>query len=266
MAARSYLFVPGDRPDRFLKAWNSGADAVILDLEDSVAVECKPRARDTVATWLSAERPVYVRVNGPTTEWFADDLAAIGHRPGLRGVVLPRAEDSRRLADTAAQLPEGVTLLPIIETALAVWNVREIAAVPRVERLAFGWMDLQLDTGIDGPGEELLYARSRLVLASRITGIPPPVDGVTATLDDPDTLKADVERARRLGFRGKLCIHPRQIPIVNQGFRPSDAQVAWAKKVMAAAEASSAGAFRLDGEMVDRPMIDRARRILEQAF
>ena len=264
MAGRSYLFVPGNRPDRFEKARNAGADAVILDLEDAVPSENKAEAREAVAAWLSPEHPVYVRVNGAVTTWFEADLEAIT-RPGLAGVVLPKAEDPHELAEVAARTPEEANLVPLLETALGVWNSRYLAEAPRVERLAFGSIDFQLDTGIDREDEELLYARSRLVLASRVAGILPPLDGVTAALDDPDRLAADVERARRLGFGGKLCIHPMQIEVVNRGFMPAEAEISWAKRVLEAAEASGTGAVRLEGEMIDRPVIERAKAILERS-
>lgn len=264
-AARSFLFVPGDRPDRFAKADACGAEAVILDLEDSVTAERKPQARENICAWLSPGHPAYVRVNGQRTDWFADDIAAVAARPGLRGIVLPKADDPKRLAEIAAQLPAGVPLIPIIESAAAVWHVRAIAAVTGVERLALGSMDLALELGIDGQPEQLLYTRSRMVLAAHAAGILPPLDGVTVAIEDLEQLRADVEHARRLGFGGKLCIHPKQVAIVNEGFRPPAAQVAWARRVLAAAEAAGHGAFRLDGEMIDRPAIDRARLILDRA-
>ena len=264
MAGSSYLFVPGSRPDRFEKAWKAGADAVILDLEDAVPSESKSEAREAVAAWLSPEHPVYVRVNGTATAWFEADLEAIA-RPGLAGVVLPKSEDPNGIAEVVARTPEEARLVPLLETALGVWNSRDLAEAPRVERLAFGSIDFQLDTGIEGEDEELLYARSRLVLASRVAGIPPPLDGVTTALDDPDRLAADVERARRLGFGGKLCIHPKQIEAVNRGFTPTEAEISRAKRVLEAVEASGTGAARLDGEMIDRPVIERAKAILERS-
>ena len=133
VAARSYLFVPGDRPDRFEKAWNSEADAVIIDLEDAVSVEEKPAAREATAAWLSPERPVYVRVNGAGTEWFADDLREI-FRPGLAGVMLPKAEEPEQVAETASRLGDGTAVIPTLETALGVWNARPLAEAPGVER------------------------------------------------------------------------------------------------------------------------------------
>lgn len=262
MFARSFLFVPGTRPERFEKALSSGADAVILDLEDAVCVEEKDEAREAISTWLSPEHPAYVRVNGASTEWFRDDLDAIV-RPGLCGILLPKAEEPDQISEAASLLTEEATIVPILETGLGIWDARSLAAARRVERLAFGALDFALDVGIDGEDEELLYARSRLVLASRVAGIVPPLDGVTAALDDPDRLAADVNRARRLGFGGKLCIHPRQIEAVNRGFLPSEAEVSWARRVVEAAETAGTGAFRVDGEMIDRPVLERAQSVLD---
>jgi citrate lyase subunit beta/citryl-CoA lyase len=263
MAARSYLFVPGDRPDRFEKAWNAGADAVIIDLEDAVSVEDKLAARETTAVWLSPERPVYVRVNGAETEWFEEDLRAIA-RPGLAGVMLPKAEEPGQVTKVASRLGDGAVVIPTLESALGVWNARTLAEAPGVERLVFGPVDFRLDTGILGEDEELLYAKARMVLASRVAGILPPLDGVTMALDDPERLAADVERARRLGFGGKVCIHPRQVGAVNEGFLPTQGEVAWAEKVVRAAETAGSGAIRLGGEFIDPPVVERARAILEQ--
>ena len=263
MAARSYLFVPGDRPDRFEKAWNAAADAVIIDLEDAVSVEDKLTARKATATWLSPERPVYVRVNGTETEWFDEDLRAIA-RPGLAGVMLPKAEEPGQVSQVASRLGDGTPVIPTLESALGVWNARTLAEAPGVERLTFGPVDFRLDTGILGEGEELLYAKARMVLASRVAGILPPLDGVTMALDDPKRLAADVEHARRLGFGGKVCIHPRQVGAVNEGFRPTQGEVTWAENVVRAAETAGSGAIRLGGEFIDPPVVERARAILEQ--
>jgi citrate lyase subunit beta/citryl-CoA lyase len=264
MIRRTYLFVPGDRPDRFEKARQSGADAVILDLEDAVQSAHKDLAREAVASWLSPTRPVYVRINGTGTPWFERDLEVVG-LPGVLGVVLPKAEHPEQVAQVAAHLTGEAQVLPLLETALGIWNAGVLAQAPRVERLAFGSVDFQLDTGISGEQEELLYARSRLVLASRVASILPPVDGVTMALDDLARLREDVARARRLGFGGKLCIHPKQVELINQGFAPTEAERAWARRVLEAAETTGAGALRFDGELIDRPVIERAKSILAQA-
>jgi citrate lyase subunit beta/citryl-CoA lyase len=184
--------------------------------------------------------------------------------PGVQGVVLPKAEHPEQVALVAARLAGETQVLPLLESALGVWNARVLAQAPQVERLAFGSVDFQLDTGVTGEQEELLYARSRLVLASRVACILPPVDGVTMVLEDLTRLREDVARARRLGFGGKLCIHPRQVELINRGFASTDAERAWARRVLSAAEATGAGALQLDGELIDRPVIERARSILAQ--
>jgi citrate lyase subunit beta/citryl-CoA lyase len=257
---RSLLFVPGDRPERFDKAIAAGAGLVIVDLEDAVAPPHKAAARDAVAGWLRAERPVALRVNGADTPWFDADVALCRH-PGVVAIVLPKAEDPAVLRDVAAGAPQAA-LLPLIETALGVAHVETLAAAPRVQRLLFGSIDLQLDLGIAGDGDELLCFRSRLVLASRLAGIAAPVDGVSTALDDREALTADALRARRLGFGAKLCIHPKQVPVVEAAFAPTPEERAWAERVLAAAEAAQGGAVAVDGRMVDKPVILRARALL----
>ena len=262
MNARSFLFVPGSRPERFVKALQSGADAVIIDLEDAVPAPAKSAARAAVAAWLSADRPVYVRVNGHDSKWHEEDMRAIAGRPGLRGIFLPKAQEPLRVAETAALLTGSVSLVPAIESAQGLWNALEMARCPRVERLGFGHLDFQRDLGIDGEGEEILFARSRLVFMSRLAGVGAPLDGITANLEDEAKLRADVDRARRLGFGGKLCIHPKQVGPVNQGFLPSEKDVEWARKIVEAAEPAG-GAMRVCGEMVDAPVVARAQQILK---
>ena len=263
MIRRSYLFVPGNRPDRFEKAWQSGADAVILDLEDAVQSTHKDLAREAVAAWLSPAHPVYLRINGTSTLWFEQDLEVVG-LPGVLGVILPKAERPEQVALLAARLTNEARVLPLVETALGVWNARVLAEAPRVERLAFGSVDFQLDTGASGDQEGLLYARSRLVLASRVASLLPPIDGVTMALDDLTRLRDDVARARHLGFGGKLCIHPKQVETINRGFAPSEAELGWARRVLQVARTTGAGALQLDGELIDRPVIERARSLLAQ--
>jgi citrate lyase subunit beta/citryl-CoA lyase len=204
-----------------------------------------------------------VRINGTDTPWFERDLEVIG-LPGVLGAVLPKAERAEQVTQVAVRLTAEGHVLPLVETAVGVWQVDALAQAPRVERLAFGSVDFQLDAGISGGYEELLYARSRLVLASRVASILPPVDGVTLALEDQARLREDVTRARRLGFGGKLCIHPHQVEIINQGFAPTEAEQVWARRILDAVEASGKGAFRLHGELVDRPVIERALAILTQ--
>jgi citrate lyase subunit beta/citryl-CoA lyase len=256
---RSYLFVPGDRPDRFDKAWASAADALILDLEDAVAPQRKALARTTVEQWLSPDRPVWVRSNAADTAWFEDDLGLLG-RPGLAGVMVPKAEEvSGPLLELAAR--HGVALIPIVETAAGIHRVHSLAASRGVTRLAFGAIDFQVDMGIEGDDDALLFFRSQLVLASRLASLPAPIDGVTVATSDGEQLRHDTLRSRRLGFGAKLCIHPQQIEVVHQVLSPTGDERAWAQRVIDAMEASAGAAVAVDGRMVDRPVLLRAQRI-----
>lgn len=263
MQPRSYLFVPGNRTERFDKALASGADAVVVDLEDAVAPADKDAARAALAGWLHPSRPVWVRINGTDTAWFAGDLAAVGG-PGVAGVMLPKAETAAQMAAVAAALP-GMPILPIVETAAGVWRALEIAGASQVTRLAFGSVDLALDLDAQDGSATFDFARARVVLASRVAGIAAPVDGVTVALDAPAVLAEDLARAKRMGFGAKLCIHPRQVEAVNRGFLPDAEEIDWARRVMQAADAAGGAAAALDGKMIDRPVIERARRILARA-
>lgn len=265
MPAHSYLFVPGDRPERFDKACSAGADVVILDLEDAVTPENKSMARAAIRQWLDGGGRAWVRLNGTDTQWHAEDLSLLD-APGLLGVSLPKAENASQIEMLAERLPGGLGILPIVETARGVWNVEQVAAAPSVVRLAFGSVDFQVDTGILGDNDELLYARSRLVIASALTRIAPPVDGVTIDLSDATLLENDVRRARLQGFGGKLCVHPKQVHLINQGFQPAESERAWARSVLDTVEAhQGVGAISLNGKLIDLPVILRAQRILESA-
>jgi citrate lyase subunit beta/citryl-CoA lyase len=260
---RSYLFVPGNRADRFAAACNAGADVVLIDLEDAVAPAAKADARQAAAAWLRGSVGAWLRINGADTPSFAEDLSLLT-LPGLGGVMLAKAEEPESIAAIRRAAP-SVPVIPLLESARGLWNIMALASAPGVIRLAFGAVDFQLDLGIDGERDELLMARSQLVLASRVAGRLPPVDGVTMALDDEEALARDVAYARRLGFGGKLCVHPRQVATINEGFRPSAAEVRWARRVVAASAESGDNACRLDGKLVDRPVIDRARAILQAA-
>lgn len=261
--ASSYLFVPGTRPDRYAKAFASGADAVILDLEDAVAPQDKQSARDSVAQHLAALPLALVRINGIETEWFRDDLQMC-RAAGAAGVVLPKAEQAGDIEFIVKQLG-GAPLLPMIESAKGMWNAHAMAQCEGVQRLMFGSFDFQLDMGIPDDNEALLYYRSQLVLVSRVAGIQSPVDGVTASLQDPAVLRADARRAKSLGFGAKLCIHPQQVDIVNDIFRPSEQEIQWAKRIVEAAASAHGAAIAVDGKMVDKPVLLRAQAILARA-
>ena len=260
---RSVLFVPGNRPDRFDKALAAGASAVILDLEDAVAPADKPAARDAVRAWLKPEHRVIVRINSAETPWFADDLA-LAAAPGVAALMLPKAERVDTLARASAAGARA--LIPLVETAAGLAALNELARAPGVRCLAFGSIDLQVDLGLrDATEDELLPFRLQLVMASRLAGIAAPLDGVSTAIDDEPRLVADVLRARRLGFGGKLCIHPKQVAAVNTHGVPSAEQQAWARRVIDAAGSANGAAVAVDGKMVDKPVLLRAEAIMREA-
>ena len=260
--ARSLLFVPGTRPDRFAKAARSGADLVVIDLEDAVPEADKGTAREAVAAWLDAGAAA-VRVNALGSAHHAADIAAIAGTGGLAAVVVPMADDPAGLSELAHRLGSDVPVVALVETALGVHRAHDIAAATGIRRLAFGHLDLAADIGSSTDDTAMLLARATLVLASRVAGLPGPVDGTTTALDDPAAAGADARRARALGFTGKLCIHPSQVAPVNAAFGPTEDEVAWARRVVQAA--APGGAVRVDGEMVDAPVLLRARRLLAEA-
>lgn len=261
LSPRSYLFVPGNRPDRFAKACAAGADAVVLDLEDSVAAADKLKAREAVAAWLTAAQPVLVRVNTSDSEWFRDDLS-LSRKPGIAGVLLPKAERVEDIRLVAESFGAEAPILPQIETAQGFRNALALAGTKPVQRLLFGSIDFQLDLGMTAEEEELLYFRSQIALDSRLAGIRPPVDGVTTDINNAERVRADTLRARRLGFGGKMCIHPKQVPVVNECFTPSAEEEAWARRVVEASSQAQGAATSVDGKMVDRPVLARAEVIL----
>lgn len=261
LVPRSYLFVPGNRPDRYAKAIAAGADAVIVDLEDAVPPEDKLAARAALAAWLSPEHPVLIRVNGAESQWFREDLP-LCETPGVAGLLLPKAENVEDIRILAGHCAASTPILALIETARGFWNAHALAQAPKVQRFVFGSIDFQLDLGIEGEEEELLYFRSQLVLISRVAALAPPVDGVTTAIDNADRIRGDTLRARRLGFGAKLCIHPKQVNVVNECFEPSAQEETWARRIVEAAEAVHGAAVSVDGKMVDRPVIARAEAIL----
>lgn len=261
-AARTMLFVPGDRSERFPKAAASGADCIVLDLEDAVPPARKDTARRAVSRWLETEGAAVVRINSPGSPWYAADIAALGQRP--QAIMLPKATAADQVAALVSKLPIGSCVIPLLETAAGVLQASAICASSAVVRVAFGNGDLAAQLGVD-PADRtaLLHARTSIVLASAAGGIAAPLDGVTTSIADDRALTEDVQHAIALGFSGKLCIHPRQIPIVHEGFTPSDEDLRWAHTVVAASGEHAITA--LDGAMVDAPVIARARRLLARA-
>lgn len=260
-SARTALFVPGDRPDRFDKAAASGADLVVCDLEDAVAAGSKAQALDAVADWLSKGARACVRVNASGTAEQAAELTRLRNLPGLVGVLVPKAEDPTELERIHEHV--GVPLVPLLETALGLAKVMAVAAADGVVRLGFGHLDYSVDIGSGTGRVAMLSARSAVVLASRVARLAGPFDGVTPNLDDDDKLADDAAYALELGFTGKLLIHPRQVAPAQATFTPKAEQVAWARRVVAASE--QGGAVRVDGAMVDAPVVAAALRVLRRS-
>lgn len=249
------LFVPGDRPERFVKAASTDADAIIIDLEDAVAADGKDQARAALKRDFT-DKPVLVRVNGIGTPWHDRDIAALrGH--GFSAVVLPKAEFGPEFETLCEQL--DLPVVALIESVRGLADARRIAITCNVARIAFGSIDFSADLGCGHTREALLLARSELVVACRLAGLPQPIDGVTTAIDDAPLIASDARHARDLGFSGKLCIHPRQVAAIQAGFAPDEAEVLWARKVMASGD----GAVAIDGAMVDEPVRIRARSILK---
>lgn len=269
MAPRTYLFVPGDRPERFEKALASGADAVVLDLEDAVADNAKAPAREAIARWCgaateAARSHIVVRINDLRTPEAADDLAML-RDSGIAALMLPKAESADQVHGVRAVLP-GAAVIALIETARGVAQAPSVAAATGVARLAFGTLDYALDLDLDiaDSAEGLAHGAAALASASRLAELPAPIAGVTPQLDDEARLMADLAWARRHGFAAKLCIHPRQVAPLHAALAPSAQALDWARRVLAA-DAASPGAARLDGRMVDRPVVLQARRTLQRA-
>jgi citrate lyase subunit beta/citryl-CoA lyase len=263
----AFLFVPGTRPERFAKALDSGADGVIIDLEDAVAEEDKKRARDAIrSAWptFNAEQKkrLIIRSNSPGSQFYAADLI-LAQELDVACLLIPKSESLDQI-NGAAQILPNTAIIPMIETAIGLDRINDIATAEQVLRLALGNLDLQADLGMvcDSQESELQTARFQIVLASRLAQIAPPIDGVTPSTDDIERITNDAERAKRMGFGGKLCIHPKQVPLVKAAFLPSAEEISWAFRVIEADKASKGGAVKLDGRMIDHPVVLLAQRTL----
>jgi citrate lyase beta subunit len=257
----SLLFAPGDDERKLRSALASSAHAVVADLEDAVAPDEKNTARELV----SELQPSVIRVNGVGTEWFADDMALV-EQLAPEAIVLPKATPEA----VAALGDDGPPVIAIAETAAGVRAAYETACAPRVVALILGAVDLGAEVGLEPrpDGLELLYSRSKLVLDSVAAGVRPPFDAVHLAVHDDEGLEAESRLARSIGFRGKACIHPGQVAIVNRVFAPSAAEFKWARKVVAAYEQEitvGKAVFALDGAMIDLPVVERARRVLAES-
>lgn len=257
------LFVPGTRSERFSKALDSGADAVIIDLEDAVGHEEKAAARGAVAANLPSRGRLLLRINGRGTPWHEEDLA-LARTLKLAGVILPKSESAADVEAVATAL-EGVPLIALVESARGLAEARAMAGARGVARLAFGSIDFAVDLGCAHTRPALAAARAELVFAARLAGQDGPIDGVTFDIANAAATLEDAAHAAELGFAGKLCVHPRQVAPARKGFAPAPEDLAWARRVV---EGFAAGGsvVKIDGAMVDAPVRLRAERILARAL
>jgi len=277
VGAVTALFVPGNRPDRFVKARGSGADFIIIDLEDAVDSDDKNAALAATVDYLAlvggqvgervGERvgeqtavPVLVRINSLDTARGRDDVAALHEHVGaLGGIVVPKVESVSHLNEVAIKLPQ-VPLVAIVETAAGIVALPQLLSTTHISRLAFGAIDFALDVGSTA-GAVLDAARSTIVMASRAAVLPAPLDSPSTHINETETVAASAASAHAFGFGGMLAIHPAQLDPIRSGFLPTGAELAWARRALAV----GGNASQLDGQMVDRPVLERARRLLQAA-
>ncbi|HIG23264.1 MAG TPA: CoA ester lyase [Henriciella marina] len=253
------LFVPASRPDRFQKAAASGADTIIIDLEDAVQEGRKDQAREQAAQTFSGLNgsDVWLRVNASDTRWHEKDVE-VAVQGGLKGIVLPKAESAEQIRQVRARMRGDQLLIALVESARGIRDAYAIAEVS--DRLLFGSIDFALDAGCAETDEACLMARSTLVIASRAARIPAPLDGVTVKVNDEGAVRSAASYANGLGFGGKLLIHPAQLKPARAAFAPSAEDIEWARKILSSGEGGEARS--LDGDMIDAPVVERARRLL----
>lgn len=277
---KSWFFIPGSK-DKFLaKSTELKADIIIFDLEDSVVPKEKDEAREKIKPWLnnktiSAKK--YVRVNEIDSTFFIDDIRRLVNE-GPDGFILPKtnSKDDIKILDYLITIFEKqnnmklgqIKIVPLIETSAGILNAADIAAESsRIEAMAFGAEDYMLDSGIPADSSQsLLHARSTLVAASGAAGISPPVDSVFTDFNDEDGLKEASKLSRGFGFQGRLVIHPKQIVTVNEVYAPTASEIKEAEKIVNAFKTSmddGNGAIEVDGKMIDPPVYERAKKLLE---
>ena len=267
---RSLLFVPGTRPDRIAKALASGADIVIVDLEDAVALEEKASARQALEQFLNSTPGVtfIVRINaddGNEEENFQQDLALCTKFPAITGIMLPKTESPEQIAKASSS---EKPIWPLIETAQGLISLSQIAASPGVERLVFGALDmatdLNLEPGSSGAEAVLDHCRHQLILHSRAQSLPSPIESVIPEIKDLRKVEIAAQKAVEMGFSGMLSIHPNQVLTIHNAFAPDEKTLQWARCVVEESKLRG-GAFQFEGQMVDAPVLSRARAVLARA-
>lgn len=254
------LFVPGDRPDRLEKAAATGADAIVMDLEDAVIPDNKAACRSTLSTLTTFDVPLFVRCNGTDSAWFADDLVAICDSVAA-GIIVPKSETPDQIDAVQAVLGKDAFIIALVETARGIDQLPDILGHSGVAVCAFGHLDFALDLGTSPDWEPLLFARHQLVLQSRLANKPKPLDGVSVEINDIDAVSHAALRARAMGFGGKLLIHPNHVAPVMAAFIPDKESYQWA--LAAVAQSDAGAAAKMDGQMLDLPVIKKAKQIIK---
>lgn len=269
--AQTFLFVPGNRPERFEKALTTNSHAVIIDLEDAVPLDEKIATRQALEKSLpnllaQHKNRIVIRINAYGTDFFIDDLAFVS-KFAIGAIIHPKTDSTEQLDLISQAIHPDSLIIPMIETASGVANLRSIARHPRCLRLTLGNIDLQADLGFtcDEKESEIFPIRYEIALATRLAEIASPIDGVTTNIESAEALQFDTLRSKRLGFGAKLCIHPKQVDVVISCFTPTSIEIEKAKRIVAADQASNGGAVKLDGRMVDRPVVLLAKKILKIA-
>lgn len=258
--ARSWLLVAATRPETFDDAAASHADAVVLDIEDAVDASRKESARADVVRWLSEGGRAWVRINDAGSEYWTDDIEELRSAPGLQGVMLAKTEVGGQVMDTFNRLGARVPIVALVESAVGIENASEIARAKGVFRLAFGSGDFRRDTGMSADREAMAYPRARLVVSSRVGGLPGPIDGPTVGSSHP-ILREQSAITVSMGMTGKLCLQAEQTPVVNEVISPTRTDVEWAHEFLADFDAR--GRIVRDGS--DLPRLGRARKIMQLA-
>lgn len=259
--AQTFLFVPGNRPERYSKAVSSGADFIIIDLEDAVDDSEKSASRIYISQWLenNPDCNTVVRINAPSSSKYEFDCYSL--RQLAKVIMVPKVESSVDIDRVRQDFGDEIIIIALIESAAGIINSFEIAAKGKPDRIAFGNIDFSANIGVKPDSvNALLLARTQLVLASTAAGISGPIDGVTTTISDEHQIIVDSQNARQLGYQAKLCIHPRQVRIVSEAFYPTEEEINWARTILKAT--SNGNATVINDEMIDMPVISRAKQIL----
>lgn len=258
--ACSLLFVPANRPALFQTARDSGADGIILDLEDGVAEADKGSALDNALSWLESNDRAVIRVNGSGTPWQREELERLSSR-GEVTVMVPKVESVKDVQVVAEALGAGSAIIATIESARGLVQLSEICSAPGVLRVGFGNVDMATDLGVSATDKAALeYSRSAVVVHSRAYGLAAPFDGITLDVKNEAAVMTDAAYAASMGFGGRICIHPAQVQSTNEMFRPSLSQLEWAARIVKSSHGSAVQV--VEGQMVDKPLVERARRVL----